>query len=251
MTKHPRDRWITVYGRKPVLEALLDPSLTVDKLLVARSARGDVVQDILRAAKKRGVSVRRVDEREVNRLSKNARQDQGVVADVEAPAMDSLEGWLPGAPAVAHLLALDGVTTPANLGLCIRSVAAAGLEGLVLPRVGNAGLDPLVLKASAGTAFRAPILRCAALTPALDTLREAGFAVIALAGGGDDALFGLPLPDRAVFVLGSESLGVSPDTLQRAERRVRIPMASGIESLNVACAATLVAFEVVRARARG
>ncbi len=247
--KHPRDRWITVYGRKPVLEALRDPSLSIDKLLVARSAKGDVIHDILRAAKKRRITVRRADEREITRISKNARQDQGVVADVEAPAMDALEDWLPRAPTVAHLLALDGVTTPGNVGLCIRSAAAAGLEGIVLPRSGNSGLGPLVLKASAGTAFKAPILRCADLPPALDALKAAGFSVIVLAGGGDGMLFDLPLPARAVFVLGAESTGVSDATLRRADRRVRIPMAEGIESLNVACAATLVAFEVVRGRA--
>ena len=248
--KHPRDRWITVYGRKPVLEALLDRSLAIDKLLVARGAKGDVVQGILRAAKKRGVVAQRVDPRQVTRISKNARQDQGVVADVEAPAMSALEDWLAAAPAVAHLMALDGVTTPGNVGLCIRSAAAAGLDGLVLPRSGTAGLGPLVIKASAGTAFRAPILRCSELAQGLDALKAAGFVVVALAGDGEDSLFGHGLPARAVFVLGSESAGVSPATRARTDRRLRIPMAAGIESLNVACAATLVAFEVVRARGR-
>lgn len=249
-TKHPRDRWITVYGRKPVLEALLDRSLRIDKLLLARGARGDVVQDILRAAKKRGVAVQRTDPRQVTRLSKNARQDQGVAADVEAPAMASLDDWLLEAPPLAHLMALDGVTTPGNVGLCIRSAAAAGLDGVVLPRSGTAGLGPLVLKASAGTAFKAPILRCAELPTGLDALKAAGFTVVALAGDGEERLFDVALPDRAVFVLGSESSGVSPATLARTDRRLRIPMADGIESLNVACAATLVAFEVVRARER-
>ncbi len=243
---HPRDRWITVYGRKPVLEALRDRDLTVHKLLVARTAKGPVIHDILRAAKKRGLRPQRVPANQVTRISKNARQDQGVVADVEAPAMTAVEDWSP--PERAHVLALDGITTPANVGLCIRSAAAAGLDGLVLPRAGTASLGPLVLKASAGTAFKAPILRCAALDPALAHLQGLGFAVITLAGEATDTLFDVPLPDRAVFVLGSESTGVSPATRARADRSLRIPMAKGIESLNVACAATLVAFEVARAR---
>jgi 23S rRNA (guanosine2251-2'-O)-methyltransferase len=247
---HPRDRWITVYGRKPVLEALRDRELTVNKLLVARSAKGDVIHDILRTAKKRRIAVQRVDARQVTRLSKNARQDQGVAADVEAPAMTALIDWLPTAPPTAHLMALDGVTTPGNVGLCIRSASAAGLEGLVLPRSGTASLGPLVLKASAGTAFRAPILRCATVAEALSALQDAGFVVVALAGEADAELFDVELPPRAVFVMGSESAGVSPETRKRADLTLRIPMASGIESLNVACAATLVAFEVVRARAR-
>lgn len=248
--EHPRDRWITVYGRKPVLEVVRDRSLVVDKLLVARGAKGDVVQEILRAAKKRGLKVQKVEPRRVTQISKNSRQDQGVVADVEAPAMQAVHAWLPTAPKRAHLLALDGVTTPGNVGMCIRAVAAAGLDGVVLPRTGTSGLGPLVLKASAGTAFKAPILRTADLDPALASLQAAGFQVFALAGEADASLFDVDLPDRAVFVLGSESTGVSPATRARTDRSLHIPMAEGIESLNVACAATLVAFEVVRARTR-
>lgn len=240
--EHPRDRWITVYGRKPVSEALDNDRLEVTRLLVSHTARGAVVDRILASAHRRSLKVERVTPKQVNRLSRNARQDQGVAADVEAPRMTTLETWLKDAPARASVLALDGVTTPGNVGLILRSAVAAGLDGVLVPRKGAAPIGPLVIKASAGLAFQAPILRCAAPGPALELLGEAGFVVFGLGGEGTESLFDLARPERAVYVLGSESEGLSPESRAHVDRWLRVPMAPGVESLNVACAGTLVAY---------
>jgi 23S rRNA (guanosine2251-2'-O)-methyltransferase len=245
VSDHPRDRFVTVYGRKPVLEALAQPDLQIDKVLVAQNAKGDVVKDILDAARRRGLRVRRVPSPLVNRLSRNARQDQGVVADVVAPLMAAVQDGVAALGPVSRLLAFDGVTTPGTLGLALRGAVAAGLDGVLLPRKGTVGLDPMVIKASAGVAFRARILRCADIAEGLDVLRAEGFHALGLEGGGT-SLFDLPLPDRCVFVAGSESEGLSPEARERLDGRVGIPMAAGVESLNVAMAATLVAYEVTR-----
>jgi 23S rRNA (guanosine2251-2'-O)-methyltransferase len=171
---HPRDRFLTVFGRKPVLEVLEDRSLPVHHVLVAKEARGPAVAAIVGAAKARGVRLERRSAQEISRLSRRPKQDQGVVADVEAPRMNALEDWLqerdPEAP--AQLLALDRVTTPANVGMILRSATVLGLDGVVLPRRGCPEVGPLVLKASAGVAFRAPILRCPALPEALNSIEN-------------------------------------------------------------------------------
>ncbi len=239
---HPRDRWITVYGRKPVSEVLENEELAVSRLLVSHTARGAVVDRILAAAHKRSLKVERVTPKLVNKLSRNARQDQGVAADVEAPRMTTLEAWLENAPARASVLAFDGVTTPGNVGLILRSAVAAGLDGVLVPRKGAAPISPLVIKASAGLAFQAPILRCAEPGPALKLLSDHGFVIFGLGGEGTDSLFDLARPERAVYVLGSESDGLSPASREQVDRWLRIPMARGVESLNVACAGTLVAY---------
>ena len=235
--------FLTVYGRMPVLEALLDEAVVVEKVLLARSARGDSVDEIVAAASRRGVRVQRVAPEKVTRVSGNGRHDQGVVADIVAPGMGELDAWLPGAPARCALLVLDGVTNPANVGMVIRTVTAAGLDGVVLPRAGVPDLGPLVIKASAGVAFRATVLQTPTAAAAVDSLRAAGVEVIGLRGGGE-SLFDAAIGDRAAFVLGNETDGVSVDV----DRWLSIPLANDVESLNVAVAAGIVAYEVTRRR---
>lgn len=250
MGKHPRDAFITVYGRKPVLEALQMPGVRIAKVLVSDRARGAIVGDIEKAAQRAGVELRHVPSREVTRLSRNAKQDQGVVADVEAPRMDALASFLdrdedPGGP----LLVLDGITTPGNVGMIIRSAVAAGAGGVVVPRVGCPEIGPQVVKGSAGVVFRARLLRTPDPATALDALGAAGYRRLGLAGESEDDLYGADLSGRLAVILGNETHGIGAATRARLDGTLRIPMSGGVESLNVAVAAALVAYEV-RRRAR-
>ncbi len=246
MLGHPRDRYITVYGRKPVLEALQDASLEVEKVLVARGVHGGIVGDIIKAAKARGIPLRRVAPREVTRLSRNGRQDQGAVADVRAQRMRPLEAFLEDPPARAVVLLLDGITTPANVGMLLRTATAAGLAGVVLPRVGCPEVSPLVVKASAGVAFRAPILRVPNAPSAAQMLAGAGFELVGLRADAEATVFDFDWPARTALVLGNEATGISDAVGAHVTRWASIPMANGVESLNVAVAGAVVAFAATR-----
>lgn len=246
---HPRDVVITVYGRMPVLEALEDPAVDVEKVFIADNVTGRNARHILRAAKARGVEVRRATVSLVNRISRNARQAQGVAADVRAPRMGAIEDMLPGVGDTATAFLLDGITTPGNVGMIIRSATAAGVDGIVLPRKGCPEVGPLVIKASAGVAFRASIWRCATAVEGAIALQDAGFQLFGLAADGALDLFQAPLPAKVAFVLGNETAGVSDTIRRRLDGTVSIPMAAGVESLNVAAAGTIVGFELLR-RAR-
>jgi 23S rRNA (guanosine2251-2'-O)-methyltransferase len=229
--------FVTIYGRMPVLEALLDDGITVDRLLVARSARGDSVDEILEAARRRGIKAQRVDPAKVTRTSGNGRHDQGVVCDVEAPGLRDLADEIPGGRLA--LLVLDGVTNPSYVGMIIRTATGAGLDGVVLPRAGSPDVGPLVVKASAGVAFRARVYQDTTAATAVDRLRQAGVEIIGLAAGGE-SLFDAPFGERVAFVLGNETDGVSVD----CDRWLSIPMHNGVESLNVAVAAGVVSYAV-------
>ena len=243
--KHLRDTYITIFGIKPVLEALeLEADWQIDKVLIAHKLSGPMIATIERLCRLRGVVCRRADLTEVNRLSKHPKQDQGVVADVLAPKMRSWEDALASVGERAHWLALEGVTTPANVGLVIRSCAGLGPDALVLPRHGTAKLSPMVVKASAGTIFKAPLVKCERLRDLLEPCRAAGFKIYGLAGGRGPCLYELDLPPRALFILGNETQGVQ----SQVDTWLQIPMFQGVESLNVACAATVVAAEIGRHR---
>ncbi|MGO4598336.1 TrmH family RNA methyltransferase [Terrabacter sp. 2RAF25] len=247
----PKDRFITVYGRNPVHEVLLDDDLHVDKVVIAEGARGAGLREIQQAARRRRVDVQYASAERVKKLAGNGRQDQGVFADVVAPRMRPLDMALSRdrSGSLRTVLVLDGVTTPANVGMILRSATAAGVDGIVVPRKGVASIDPLVVKASAGVAFRAPILKAFTAGEAVETLKEAGFHVVGLDARGDDDLFSAHLPEPVAFVLGSETAGLSPDVAALVDTWVSIPMAAGVESLNVSAAAAVVCFELVR-RAR-
>jgi 23S rRNA (guanosine2251-2'-O)-methyltransferase len=203
-------------------------------------------------ARGKGLECREHSREELARISRNGRQDQGVALDVYCPAMRDLEdyiGALPSSAADRHLgapqrlLALDGVTNPQNMGMVIRSAAAAGIDGVLYADRGNPALGPLVIKASAGTVFRAPLLRCQSIFSACKTLAESGFQIYRLQAEGTRNLFdGEGFAQLSLFVLGGESEGISGEISALPGENLSIPMANGVESLNVAVSGALVAY---------
>jgi len=184
-------------------------------------------------------------------LAGNGRHDQGVLADVVAPRMRTLDSAVNTLGSPAAVLVLDAITNPANVGMILRTATAAGFDGVVLPRRGVPAIDPLVIKASAGVAFHAPVLRTATAEQGCSTLRAAGFAVLGLSASapGARSLFADPPPPRVAYVLGNESAGVSAGVAAQLTGWVSIPMAGDVESLNVASAAAVVCFDWARRRA--
>lgn len=243
------DRCLTVYGRNAVLEALREPGVRCERLHLAQSNRAAAVLDeIVELARGQGAEIRQHDRAALARISRNAREDQGVAADVRWPGYRLVEDFAAAPATTGTVIAVDGVTNPQNLGMLIRSATAGGCDGILLPRAGTCEVSGLVIKASAGTVFRAPLLRCAALPAALRMLRAAGWRIAALDAGAQGSLFGDIGTAPRVFVLGGETRGVSDEALALCDERFSIPMAAGVESLNVAVAAALVAYRAGLAR---
>lgn len=238
-------RVLTVYGRKPCQEALQDQSLTCHALHLADSNRGSgIIAEIRRLAESRDVPVKFHSRTELARISRNGKQDQGVALDILCPSFDTVQGFLDRLSdhAPQRLLALDGITNPQNLGMIIRSAAAGKIDGIIYSRKGNAGLGPLVIKASVGTLYRAPLLMCQALPAALRQCREQGVQVCTLAAGAEQSLFEHRPGRHCVYVLGNETDGVSQEVAALADGALSIPMDNGVESLNVAVTASLIAY---------
>ena len=146
------------------------------------------------------------------------------------------------------MLVLDRLTNPSNVGMILRSATAAGLDGILLPRRGLPAIDPLMIKASAGVAFRAPVLRSGTVEEGCDALQGAGFAVLGLDAGGP-SLHDADLPRRVALVLGNETDGLSDTIRPHLDGVLGIPMHGGVESLGVASAGAVAAFELARRRA--
>jgi 23S rRNA (guanosine2251-2'-O)-methyltransferase len=236
-----------VYGLNPVLEALRAGRVTALRMSGRSDAR---IEDLLRVAAASGVRVTRVDARALDEATGGAPH-QGVVADVSALPDCSVADLVASARDHPPLVVvLDGIEDPQNLGAILRSVDAAGADGVVRQARHAAPLASAAAKASAGALAHVRVATVVNIARALGDLREAGLWTVGLAG---DA----PLPyDRVDFtlptaiVLGAEGTGLRRLVREHCEVLATIPMGGHVESLNVSVAAGIVLFEAVRQRHR-
>lgn len=215
--------------------------------LASRYEVDDRVRAVLRIAQQRSLPLLETARPELDRLTGGAVH-QGVAAQIPPYAyLDPRDLFeLPGSPL---LVALDGVTDPRNLGAVIRSVAAFGGQGVIVPQRRSAGMTAGAWKASAGTAARVPVALAANLTRTLEDARRAGFQVVGLDGTADLAMSELDGDAEALLlVLGAEDKGLSRLVRQTCDLVVGIRMASAVESLNAGVAAGIALYEVSRRR---
>ena len=238
-----------VAGRNPVLEALRAGVPAVALYLQTRIDSDDRVRESLKLAADRGIPLLECTRGEADRLSGGAVH-QGVLLQVAGYEYTDVDGLLAAASATGTaplLIALDGVTDPRNLGAIVRSVAAFGGHGVLVPQRRSAGMTAGAWKASAGAAARVPVARATNLTRALERLQAAGCLVVGLDAGGDAGLTGLAGPGEAVvLVVGSEGKGLSRLVRQTCDVLASIPIAAGTESLNAGVAAGIALYEVTR-----
>ena len=232
------ERVITLYGRQTVKEILQDETIPVEKLHLAKSNKPDgSIKKIMMLTQERGIETLYHDKTALSRISKNAKQDQGVAVDILSPTYQN-------AKEIAklksfRLIALDGIHNPQNLGMIIRSCAAGNVDGIILPKKNSAKISPLVAKASAGTLFKIPIYFCDTLAPVLNEIEADKYM---LSSHAKESIYDLQEGKRSIFVLGNESEGVSPEVAKECNKALAIPMNRGVESLNVAVTAALIAF---------
>ncbi len=234
---------LTIYGRKPVLEALSTTGVKVYRLHLAESNKpAAILQDIVNLAKKQNAEIQHHSRDALSRISKNKKQDQGVAVDLKLGGFQDFDAFITASEDHFQLIALDNVTNPQNLGMIIRAVCASPMTGILLPHNGCAKLDSLVIKASAGTLFKARIIRCQDLAKSLHTLASLGSDVVGLDLNADHSLADYRPANKSVFVLGNETEGLSKEIKSLCNTRVKIPMANDVESLNVAVTAGIIAF---------
>ncbi|MGH8307085.1 MAG: 23S rRNA (guanosine(2251)-2'-O)-methyltransferase RlmB [Gammaproteobacteria bacterium] len=238
-----------VYGLHAVM-ALFERRRPVQQLLVQDSRSDGRLESLLAQAAQQGVSVQRVPREKLDQLTGNGRH-QGVVAQAGAAQAgddDDLKAFVLALNAPAFLLVLDGVQDPHNLGACLRSANAAGVHAVIAPRDRAAELTPVVRKAAAGAAEMTPFFQVTNLARTLRWLKEQNIWLVGLAGEADDELYTLDLKGPLAVILGAEGSGLRRLSKSECDFLARIPMAGGVESLNVSVATGVVLFEAIRQR---
>jgi 23S rRNA (guanosine2251-2'-O)-methyltransferase len=241
----------TVAGRNAVVEALR-AEVPVKAIYVAeRIESDDRVREVLKIAAERSLPLLESPRSELDRITAGAVH-QGLAMTLppyEYADPADLVSAASGAGEVPLIVALDGVTDPRNLGAVVRSAAAFGAHGVVVPERRSAGMTAGAWKTSAGAAARLPVAKATNLARALRAYQEAGLFVIGLDGAGDtDIAAARALDQPLCLVVGSEGSGMSRIITETCDLVVRIPIVSSVESLNAGVAAGVALYEVTRAR---
>lgn len=244
----------TVLGRNPVLECLR-AAVPATALQVAIGVDlDDRVSESVRLAADAGLSILEVPKADLDRLARGAVH-QGVALQVppyEYAFPDDVLVAAQESPTAPLLVALDGVTDPRNLGAVVRSAAAFGAHGLLIPQRRSAGMTAVAWRASAGTAAYLPVARATNLVRTLKDFAVAGLMIVGLDVEGSMPLDAFALATGPlVLVLGSEGRGLSRLVRETCDAAVSIPMMGPVESLNASVAAGVVLAEVARLRRTG
>jgi 23S rRNA (guanosine2251-2'-O)-methyltransferase len=231
-----------VYGANPVLEAIRSNPGRVRYVAIVRdqSAR---MQRIIREAKEAGVTVRMLASSEVDRLAGRVVHN-GVAAEVSDAIYADFDEVI-DREETSFVLILDGITDPQNFGAILRVADGFGVHLVVTPEHESVGLTPTAIKASAGAAEWVAVARVTNLARTIEALKKKEYWVYAAAADGDRADT-IDFSGKVALVMGSEGKGVRRNVLEHCDRTISIPMFGHVDSFNVASAAAVLCYEVVR-----
>ncbi|MGE0780719.1 23S rRNA (guanosine(2251)-2'-O)-methyltransferase RlmB [Mycolicibacterium sp.] len=240
----------TVLGRNPVVECLR-AGVPATALYVALGADSDErLTEAVQIAADKGISILEVPRHDLDRIAANGLH-QGLALQVppyDYAHPDDLLKTAKSDVTPALLVALDNISDPRNLGAIVRSVAAFGGHGVLIPQRRSASVTAVAWRTSAGAAARLPVARATNLTRALKQYADAGLQIVGLDAGGDTAIDELDGSGPLVVVVGSEGKGLSRLVRENCDAIVSIPMAGPTESLNASVAAGVVLAEIARQR---
>ncbi len=238
---------LTIYGKNSVLAALSSEHPVQKVIFESRSDKDDRIRAIKDAASRLHVPM---DYKVGTWFLKNFGDvpHQGVVAQcapVHQLDLSELLARAPSKSARRSLVLVNQVTDPHNLGAIIRVVAASGADGLIMTKDKSSPFSSVAVAASAGTAFLLPIATVANLSYAMERLKKEGYWLYGLDASTGTDYRKEKYSQSSAFVLGSEGSGLRELTRKNVDFFVRIPMRSGVESLNVSTALAVVLFRAV------
>lgn len=227
-----------------------------DKIVTAWAdeRRGDGrIASVIQKLAAMGVSVQPAAKSRLDALA-DGRNHQGIVIEVLVPGElgeNELRDALDNSGPLPFFLVLDHVQDPHNLGACLRTADAAGVQGVILTKDQSVGLTPTVAKIASGAAETMPIYRVTNLARALDWMKQSGLWIVGAAGEATRIIYDVDLAMPLAVVIGAEGIGLRRLTRECCDLLVRIPMAGQVDSLNLSVATGVMLFETVRQRRLG
>jgi len=246
-------RYVT--GLRAVEQLLSRSAAEIVKLYAEYKAANPRVESIIAQAKSRGIEIQSANRARLQQISGETRH-QGVVVEVkresildEAASRTLVENKLTGDDSgPVLLLILDGIQDPHNLGACLRSADAAGVDAVVVPRHGAAGLGPTVSKVAAGAAESLPFASINNIGRVLGWLGEYGVTIVGTSDAAEKTVYDADFTGSVALVMGEEHGGIGKRIATRCDELVSLPMQGTVASLNVSVATGICLYEIVRQR---
>ena len=246
-----KSQYIT--GLRAVEQILATESTDIRRIYAEYRTANPRVEAVIKMARQNNIEIQPANRARLMQISGESRH-QGVVAEVrrstlldEAGLRTMVEERLQeGRPIL--LLVLDGVQDPHNLGACMRTADAAGVDAVIVPRHGAAGLGPTVSKVAAGAAEQLPFVPVGNLGRVLGWLGDYGVRCVGTSDKADSTLFEADLGGSVALIMGREHTGLSKGIVSRCDTLVSLPMQGVVSSLNVSVATGICLYEIVRQR---
>ena len=239
-----------VAGRNSVVEALRAKVPAKELLIAERVEIDERMTEALRLAKNQDLGIKEVARGVLDGIT-GTTTHQGIALIIKPFGYKSFEALVASAKKPGLLIGLDGVTDPHNLGAIVRSAAAFGADGVVIPERRNAAMTGSAWKSSAGAAARLPISQVTNMVRSIEDAKKAGYFVVGLDAEGQESLPGFSLANESIYVIvGSEGKGLSRLVREKCDLILSIPMDSDMESLNASVATAIVMYWVAEKRAK-
>ena len=234
-----------IYGKNAVIEALEAGEREFNKILISNNARSDVkIERIKELAQKNGIVFQFVASQKLNQLEPEGRH-QGVIAQISPVKYTDLDDFIEKVG--GNIVILDGVEDSHNVGAIIRSCVCAGVKGIILPSRRGVLINSTVEKTSAGAVNHISIIKVNSLVGAVQKLKENNYWVIASDHHAKDNYYDVDYTDmNFALIMGAEHAGISRSLLKLSDFKIKIPMLTDFNSLNVSNAAAIILFEAVR-----
>ena len=239
-----------IYGKNAVIEALEHGEREFNKILISNSARADVkIEQIKKLAKKSNIVYQFVAKEKLNALEPEGRH-QGVIAQIAPIKYTELEDFIEqNKGEQTSVVILDGVEDSHNVGAIIRSCVCAGIKGIIIPSRRGVLINSTVEKTSAGATNHISIIKTNSLVNTIQKLKENDYWVIASDHHAQHNHYEIDYTDmNFALIMGAEHTGISKSLLKLADFKVKIPMLTNFNSLNVSNATAIILFEAVRQR---
>ena len=237
-----------IYGKNAVIEALESGTREFNRILISNTSRSDEkIEKIKELAKTAGVVFQFVGKEKLNQIAQEARH-QGVIAQVSPIKYVDLDEFIDSNNnEYTSVVILDGVEDSHNLGAIIRSCVCAGVKGIILPSRRGVLVNSTVEKTSAGAVNHISIIKVNSIVNAVQRLKEKNYWVIAADHHSKDNYYDIDYTDmNFALIMGAEHSGISKSLLKLSDFKVKIPMLTNFNSLNVSNAAAIILFESVK-----
>lgn len=235
-----------IYGLNAVMEALREEK-DIDRVLIQKDLRSPHLTEMRKLLKENKVASQMVPVQKLNQIAAN--KHQGVIASIspiEYQPITEIVSSIFEKGENPLILMLDRVSDVGNFGAICRTAKCAGVHAVVIPVKGSAQINAESIKRSAGALLSMPIAKERDLAASAEELQQSGLQIIACTEKADDLIYQADLSGPSLIIMGSEENGINSHLMKLADKKVKIPMFSELDSLNVSVSTGIILYEAIR-----